>query len=100
MITSGYGDWLDCANETEEGNEASKAETRELIQQTVERLGKGKKYWVKGKSLREYLDKKNEVRRRLPEKYHEFMELFMKRERKLPSHPDEYRARILLIPGA
>jgi hypothetical protein len=99
-ITTGCGDRLDYAHEAEGSNEASKTETNKIVQQTIERLEAGKKYRVKGKSLREYLDERNEVRRKLPEKYHEFMELFVKRERKLPSHPDEYRARIPLIPGA
>lgn len=97
---NGYGDQLDYAYETKNGNEAGELENKELIRQTVECLEQEKKYQVKGKSLREYLDEKNKVWRKLPAKYHKFIELFVKREQKLPNHPDKYQARILLIPGA
>jgi hypothetical protein len=36
----------------------------------------------------------------LPKKYHEFIELFVKKEYRLPQHDDCYEARIPLIPGA
>jgi hypothetical protein len=41
-----------------------------------------------------------EVLKRLPKKYHEFIELFIKKEYQLPQHDKCYEAKILLVAGA
>ena len=51
------------------------------------------------KPKEQYEQELKEVLAKLPKKYHGFIELFVKKEYRLPSHAKEYEARIPLKPG-
>lgn len=54
---------------------------------------------TKPKPKEQYEVELKEVLAKLPEKYHDFIELFVKKEYRLPKHEKEYEAKIPLKPG-
>jgi hypothetical protein len=64
-----------------------------------ESKGRAQEQMIRMKPKEQYEAELKEVLAKLPEKYHDFIELFVKREYRLPNHPKEYEARIPLKPG-
>jgi hypothetical protein len=77
-------------NETQQERFAEKKMTQEQPVQQPQTRPKPKEI---------YEQELKEVLAKLPKKYHDFIELFVKKEYRLPNHEKEYEARIPLKPG-
>jgi hypothetical protein len=81
---------------TIQGEELRIYKPAEVIAQTNEKID----YGTKPKPKETYEKELAEVMKKLPKKYHEYIELFVKKEYRIPTHPPEYEATIELKPGA
>jgi hypothetical protein len=68
----------------------------EIIARTKEKTG----YRTKPKTKELYNKELAKVIKKLPKKYHKYIELFVKKEYQISIHPLEYKATIKLKPGA
>ena len=73
-------------------------QTKVDLAEEINEMGRQTEVRMKPKEI--YEKELKEVLEKLPKKYHEFIELFVKKDYRLPTHPPEYEVTIKLKPGA
>ncbi|KAK9489002.1 hypothetical protein V1508DRAFT_436169, partial [Lipomyces doorenjongii] len=80
-------------------NEGRKVTSTSRKEQENETTTSSNETTAKPKPRELYGQELKQVKEKLPEKYHEFIELFVKDEYRLPAHEEQYEAKIPLKPG-